>query len=217
MLLARRISSPVAGCHKPPASTPDLLDGSLMPTWLSLEASFRHTAPRKASGPDLIPPAICRLFSVQLTELFWPLLLKMVCRAAEPAGLKGGIMYHIHKGKPGAKQNCEAHRGILAQSCFSKVFHRSLRKLVVRHWVGHAMPLQLGGRAGCSAQFGHLCSRSLLSFAQCQGLSSALLFVDLAFAYYAVVRETILGQGCPTGRSRSWQVLWAWTVRTCKS
>ena len=108
---------------------------------------------------------------VQLTDLFWPLLLKTMCRAAEPAGLKGGILFHISKGKPGLQNTCDA---------LSKVFHRSLPGLAVRRWSRDALPLQLGGRAGCSAVFGHLCSRSLLSFARQRGLWAGLLFVDLA-------------------------------------
>ena len=128
-----------------------------------------------------------------MTELFWPLLLKSVCYAAEPAGMKGGVMFHISKGKPGSQQDCNAHRGILAQSCLSKVFHRSLRGLIVDHWSKHSLPLQLGGKKGGSATFGHLCSRSLLGYAKARGLSASLLFVDLQSAYYAVIRETILG------------------------
>ncbi|CAE7613083.1 CYB2, partial [Symbiodinium sp. KB8] len=150
---------------------------------------------RKASGPDLIPPSICRAFSFSLTELFWPLLLKSLCYAAEPAGMKGGVLFHIDKGKPGAKAECASHRGILAQSCLSKVLHRSLRGLVVDHWSRNSMPLQVGGKPGCSATFGHLCSRSVLNFAKTRGLSAGLLFVDLQSAYYAVIRETVLGGG----------------------
>ena len=177
------------------ADRPDILDAACMPSWLSLEASFRHSAPRKASGPDLLSPSICRAFSVPLTELFWPLLLKSICYASEPAGLKGGVLFHIDKGKPGARSECAAHRGILAQSCLSKVFHRSLRGLVVDHWCKNSMPLQVGGKSGCSAAFGHLCSRSVLSFAKSTGMSAGLLFVDLQSAYYAVIRETVLGGG----------------------
>ncbi|CAE7816687.1 unnamed protein product [Symbiodinium necroappetens] len=49
-----------------------------------------------------------------------------------------------------------------------QVFHRSLRGLVVDHWSKNSMPLQVGGKTG-------------------------LLFVDLQSAYYAVIRETVLG------------------------
>ena len=177
------------------ADRPDVLDVSSMPSWAALEAAFRHSAPRKAAGPDLIPPSICRAFSVQLTELFWPLLIKSICYSSEPVGMKGGVMFHINKGKPGSQSECAAHRGILAQSCLSKVFHRSLRGLIVGHWSKHSKPLQLGGKAGCSATFGHLCSRSLLYFAKAHNLSAGLLFVDLQSAYYAVIRETVLGGG----------------------
>ncbi|CAE7285354.1 unnamed protein product, partial [Symbiodinium necroappetens] len=177
------------------ADRPDVLEVADMPSWTALESAFRHSAPRKASGPDLLPPAICRSFSAPLTELFWPLLLKSVCYAAEPVGMKGGVMFHINKGKPGSQSDCAAHRGILAQSCLSKVFHRSLRGLVVNHWSRHSMPLQIGGKSGCSAAFGHLCSRSVLSFARASQKSAGLLFVDLQSAYYAVIRETVLGGG----------------------
>ena len=174
---------------------PDVLDADRLPTWLSLESAFRRSAPRKAAGPDLLPPSLCRTFSTQMAEAFWPLLLKSMCKVAEPAGLKGGILFHIDKGKPSNRRTCDSHRGILAQSCIAKAFHRSIRRLVVDFWEPRALPLQLGGRAGCSAVFGHLCSRSLLWFARAHQLSMGLVFVDLASAYYAVIRETVLGGG----------------------
>ncbi|OLQ11808.1 hypothetical protein AK812_SmicGene4365 [Symbiodinium microadriaticum] len=74
-------------------------------------------------------------------------------------------------------------------------FHRSLRGLLVRHWSRVALPLQIGGRAGCSASFGSLCSRAILAYARAQGLSAGLVFIDLSAAYYAVIRETLFGKG----------------------
>ncbi|CAE7265178.1 unnamed protein product, partial [Symbiodinium sp. CCMP2456] len=172
----------------------DVVDAAHMPTWLGLEAALRHTAGRKAAGPDLLPPMLCKRFSPQLTTLLWPLLLKTVCGAAEAAGLKGGTLHHIGKPSPKAPHTCDAHRGILVQSAVAKAFHRSLRGLVVQHWQTTALPLQIGGKSGCSASFGHLCSRALLYFARSQGLSAALIFIDLSSAYYAVIRETLFGK-----------------------
>ncbi|CAE7751182.1 unnamed protein product [Symbiodinium microadriaticum] len=160
----------VSRCRSAPCELEDqvAITADQLPSWFALEAALRHSAPRKSVGPDLLPPSICRYFSPQLTELFWPLLLKTVCRAREPAGLKGGVLFHIDKGKPG---------------------------LIMNHWSAHALPLQLGGRPGLSSTFGHLASRSVLSFARRNQLSAGLIFVDLASAYYAVIRETILGKG----------------------
>ncbi|OLP95584.1 hypothetical protein AK812_SmicGene22279 [Symbiodinium microadriaticum] len=76
-----------------------------------------------------------------------------------------------------------------------EAFHRSLRGLLVRHWSRSALPLQIGGRAGCSAFFGSLCSRAMLAYARAQGLSAGLIFIDLSSAYYAVIRETLFGKG----------------------
>ena len=173
----------------------DCIDVADMPAWLDLEASFRHMSGRKAAGPDLLPPMLCRRFSPQLTTVFWPLLLKTLCRTSEAAGMKGGVLHHIGKPQPKAPHTCDAHRGILVQSAFSKAFHRSLRGLLVRHWSRVALPLQIGGRAGCSASFGSLCSRAILAYARAQGLSAGLVFIDLSAAYYAVIRETLFGKG----------------------
>ena len=179
--------------HEAFEGTDDVLANDL-PTWLDLEAAFRRTAAHKAAGPDCLPPMLCRRFGPQLTEVFWPLLLKTMCRASEPAGMKGGILHHIGKPNPKSRFTCDAQRGILVQSPLSKVFHRTLRGLIVRHWRKFALPLQIGGRSGCSASFGSLCSRAVLAVARQRGLSSALLFIDLSSAYYAVIRETLLGR-----------------------
>ena len=56
-----------------------------------LEATFRQFAPRKAAGPDRLPPDLGRLFSCNVAELFWPVLLKSVLQSAEAVGYKGSI------------------------------------------------------------------------------------------------------------------------------
>ena len=57
----------------------DQIDAADLPAWIDLEASFRRMSGRKAAGPDLLPPMLCRRFSPQLTTVFWPLLLKTMC------------------------------------------------------------------------------------------------------------------------------------------
>ena len=176
----------------------DTVDAGLVPTWAQLQNAFKATSPHKACGPDLLPPAICTLFSQRLTEVFWPVMLKAVLRSNEALGLKGGLMHRI--AKPSAVANTTAgYRGILVQSCLSKVLHRAVRHMAVEHWGRHMLPLQIGGRKGCPASFGHFCSRAFLHMAKAQGRSAAVLFVDIAAAYYGVIREAILGS-CASGR-----------------
>ncbi|CAE7207675.1 unnamed protein product, partial [Symbiodinium sp. KB8] len=170
----------------------DLVDSSLVPTWARLQSAFKATAPHKACGPDMLPPVLCTLFSQNLTEVFWPIMLKAVLRANEAVGLKGGLLHRI--AKPNAIANTTAgYRGILVQSCLSKVLHRAVRHMAVQHWDQHILPLQIGGRRGCPAAFGHFCSRAFLAMTRAKGQSAAILFVDIAAAYYGVIREAVLG------------------------
>ncbi|CAE7762507.1 unnamed protein product [Symbiodinium microadriaticum] len=112
-----------------------------------------------------------------VADLLWPLLLKTIFQSAEPAGLKGG------------------YRGILVQSGIAKAIHRSARPLAVQHWLPFASDCQLGGRKGCSAYMGHFLSRGMMHYARVRGLSCAVMFLDLASAYYGVIRETVVGSG----------------------
>ena len=168
-----------------------------VPAWGHLQAAFKHTSPYKACGPDLLPPAICSVFAQRMTEVFWPVMLKAVLRSNEPVGLKGGVMHKIPK--PSAVEGTTAgFRGILVQSCLSKALHRATRHLAVSHWDQAVLPLQIGGRKGCPATFGHFCTRAFLSYARGANKSAAVVFVDIAAAYYGVIREAILGANAHT-------------------
>ena len=69
----------------------------VIPSFLQLEATLKATPARKAAGPDRIPPDICRLYSHNVTELLWPVLLKSVLFAAEAAGHKGSVLHRLPK------------------------------------------------------------------------------------------------------------------------
>ena len=104
-------------------------------------------------------------------------------------------MHAISKPNAPDARSCASKRGILVQSCIAKALHRAFRGQFVSHWCRHSLPLQVGGKVGCSANFGHLVSRAVLHFARVQHMSAGLLFLDLASAYYAVIRETVVGGG----------------------
>eukprot|EP00439_Symbiodinium_sp_Y106_P063226 s3353_g9.t1 len=166
-----------------------------MPDFCDVMMAFRNVNPKRAAGQDCIPPAICRRFACQMSVLVWPVLLKSLMYNAEPLGLKGGVLYHIDKASASDKLSCQSQRGILAQSAIAKVLHKSLRRLVLKEIAKHTDGLHLGGRPGASFVFGSFCSRTFLDYAKQAGLSSAILFTDLIDAYYAVVREAVLGEG----------------------
>ncbi|CAE7719234.1 unnamed protein product, partial [Symbiodinium sp. CCMP2456] len=156
------------------AATParETLDCGLIPSLVALRDAFRNVSAMKATGPDGLPPALCARFPTSLATVFWPVLLKTLCYGSEPVGFKGGI---------------------LVQSSLEKVLHKVLRPVATAELNRRALPLQIGGRAGLSHGIGFYCTRLFLDFAQQRNLSAGILFCDLAAAYYAIVRETLVG------------------------
>ena len=63
---------------------------------------------------------------------------------------------------------------------------------------GRAPPLMIGGRKGLSYAMGFFCTRAFLEFSRRRSVPAAILFVDISSAYYAVVRELIVGGNLST-------------------
>ncbi|CAE7900019.1 unnamed protein product, partial [Symbiodinium necroappetens] len=172
----------------------DHLCAEEIPDLVQLAQHFRSVNPQKASGPDGLPPAICRRFSCQMAVLFYPILLKTMIYAAEPIGLKGGTLFRIPK--PGAPDPAalSSHRAILVQSVLEKVLHKAVRPMTVREWDRTAPALMIGGRKGLSYMIGFFCTRAFLAYTRRRSIPAAILFTDISSAYYSVVRELITGQ-----------------------
>ncbi|CAE7540367.1 unnamed protein product [Symbiodinium sp. CCMP2592] len=126
----------------PPAESLQVDD---MPDLLQVLEAFRQVNPHKAAGQDCIPPALCKQCPGQLAVLFWPIVLKAMIHSSEPVGLKGGVLFHIDKPGVPDKLSLQSQRGILAQSIFEKILHKTLRRLVVGERVREAV---VGGGLG---------------------------------------------------------------------
>ena len=163
--------------------------GDQLPTLQELEEAFRGVQGRKASGPDRVPPDVC----APLAIVFWPVLLKTLLYTAEAAGCKGVTLHHIPKGK-GDLADCSASRAITVQSCFSKALQRAIRPLLVSKVEEQAPAMMWGGRCGQSALFGCFAVRSFMRASRRDGASVATIFFDIASAYYAVIRELLVGK-----------------------
>ena len=174
-----------------------LISSSELPSLVDMVDAFKAVQGGRASGPDLIPPEIWRLFSFELATCWWPVALKAFCQGCEPAGLKGGMQCRLQK-PTGDRTLCASSRAILLQPAVAKAFHRATRKLISTRFEQTALDFQIGGRRNFSATFGSLCSRSFLRFGSKYACSCSITFVDLAAAYYAVIRELLFGRDAST-------------------
>ncbi|CAE7234995.1 unnamed protein product, partial [Symbiodinium sp. CCMP2592] len=164
-----------------------------IPSFGELVAALRQMQPHRAGGPDMLPPALCARFAVPVVALLWPLLLKGAFFSTESIGFKGGTLHHIAKASSGASTLASAQRGILLQPVLGKALHRAFRRLPAERFEECAAPLQIGGRRGLSYELGHFITRNFLSAARHRGVSAAIVFSDIAAAYYSVLREVIIG------------------------
>ena len=174
------------------------VSASEVPSFGDLVRALKGMQPFRAAGPDLVPPSLCARFALPVARLLWPVLLKGALMATESIGMKGGTLHHIAKASSHNSSFASAQRGILLQPVFSKAIHKTLRGLPAALFEGRALDLQIGGRKGLSYEFGHFMSRNFLLYAKASGRSAALVFSDLAAAYYAVVREVITGAASST-------------------
>ncbi|CAE7356997.1 unnamed protein product [Symbiodinium microadriaticum] len=113
---------------------------------------------------------------------------------ASGGSVLGSSASHVTMGSLASKTSFFGNpQGILVQPVFGKAIHRAFRRLPAEVFERQAAPLQIGGRRGMTYAFGTFLSRNFLHFAQTNGLSAGLIFSDLAAAYYAVVREAVVG------------------------
>ncbi|OLP90989.1 hypothetical protein AK812_SmicGene27377 [Symbiodinium microadriaticum] len=157
---------------------PSPLDTTGIPGIADLRRVMLATKLGKAPGPDGIPGAILKQHAQILAPGLYPLLLRK-----------------------GSKKEANMYRQILLISNLAKCMHQSLRPMLRDHFVRHTPELQLGGKPGCNVVYGAHVTRSFLRWQRQIRGSCFILFMDIASAYYSVVRELVAKHGNTTGHS----------------
>lgn len=157
------------------------------PTLLELERSFRRIKRAKAPGHDGLKSDLCNLAPVQMSQLFFPILAKMVFQMEEPLQSKGGVMIAAFKG--GRHDHIDNFRGLLLSSHAGKAVRRTIRQQLQAHYSRTAPQLHISIRAGGSVSQASHALRAYQSIAKQRCWSAGTLFLDVKSAYYRVVRQ----------------------------
>ena len=167
-----------------------------LPSVIQLEDAFRMTTAGKATGDDPIPSALFHHSAASLAHLYHDLLLKEFVWQTEPLDCKGGPIAII----PKCLSPCTAkqYRGILLLGNMAKRTHAVLRQQIMKHLSAARAPGQLGGFRGQQVCFGSQALRLFSRLADQRGVSSAILFLDLASAFHHLVRELVTGVSSST-------------------
>ena len=124
---------------------------------------------------------------VAATQLV-PLIMKCVMHQFEPLSWKGGTLVPLFKGK--GRVDCpKAYRSIFISDTTAKAFHSCLRSRLLKTWERVMCSLQFGGRPGYGTDVAHHYAHAFLSWSRHVATPSALIFLDLAAAFYSVLRQ----------------------------
>eukprot|EP00435_Cladocopium_sp_Y103_P061146 s257_g22.t1 len=167
------------------------LDVSQLPTLAHLEASYRHVANNKATGPDQIPSEVCHNCPAALARHTFALLLKGLCHGQEALLHKGGRLVPLWKGKL-SQQLCEAYRSILISSHIAKSLHRVLRLHQASIYELYLQRQQIGGQRKAPVTYGVHAARAYHRAQKSRKRPSAFIFLDLREAFYRVLRPLAL-------------------------
>ena len=183
---------PPAG-HDAPAA-PHPADIRQVPSLSFVQRTLAATKAGKAPGMDTLPPELLKAFPAQLAPHILPLLLKQVWRGEEAVGFKGGATVFFHK-KRRPQDECGSYRAILLMSSLAKTCHQCLRPALKEVFTRHTSSLQMGGRPGCSVTFGSHLLRAVTAYYSALGISSCVLFADIASAFYCTVTQLVADSG----------------------
>ena len=154
--------------------------------------AFRRVPRKKASGLDQLPSELCGACPCELARQNYGALLKFCLHGQESLWHKGGILYPAHKGK-GPLSDPKAYRSLLVSSHVGKALHRTIRQTQAGLLESYMMRSQLGGKRHVPVTLGLHEARAYLRAAAAKGRSAILLMVDLAEAFYRVLRPLALG------------------------
>ena len=162
-----------------------------IPTAFELEAQLRRAASNKACRPDGIPGELLHASCSQLAHHLWPLLMKVTARVQEPIQYKGGHLIALFK-RTGSPLACSSYRAILVSSPLGKSMHNVFRARLVPHLQSAATPLQYSAQGGAMVAMAAQTIRLAQGRAKRSGHSDYVLFLDIASAYYTLLRQHAL-------------------------
>ncbi len=166
-----------------------------LPSLQEVENEFRATTAYRSTGFDPVPSGLFHVCAASMARAHYDVILKQFLWQAEPVQNKGGPLIVIPK-RPHATE-VGHYRGIMLLPSAAKRVHAILRKRAMNLLSPLRPQGQLGGFPKQQVGFGSQPLRVYGRIMDCKGLTSGVLFVDLANAFHRLVRELVTGLTVP--------------------
>ena len=159
----------------------------------ALAQGFSALKVRKAAGPSGLPAELYRADPVGAAALHAPIVYKAQLRGSLPTLWTGGLAHAIPKPQKHPSQ-LDAWRSILLCEPAIKAIGTALRTPLLQALESLRTPGQGGSRPKAPLQVPMATARGFMNFLKDSGACGALIFVDGRNAFYATVRERLLGR-----------------------
>ena len=162
-----------------------------LPSLFELEDEIRRTTPGRATGFDPLPSVLYHQAASPLAALHFGMTMKSFLWQSEPVCNKGGLLTVIPK-KPQASQP-KHFRGIMLLPTMAKRTHALVRRKILQYLEPERCPGQIGGMPSQQVQYGSHALRTFCGTMDALGVSTGIVFVDLATAFHKLIREMVSG------------------------
>ena len=163
-----------------------------IPSLQQIEYYCRQTRSGKGYFIDGVPGDLLHQAPVQMARLMYPLFVKALTQIREPIIHKGGRLVPSYK--RGDPSQCQSYRSLFVSSPIGKLLHAYYRAELVKVF-DDKLPMQIGGLPGMATTQAAL-SLSLYHKKWLRhGHGVAVLFIDVANAFYRLVREHFVRSG----------------------
>ena len=163
------------------------VDTNFIPSLAQISRKLQKLKRGKAPGPDQIVPALLKAGGPLMARHLASLFAKVALWSSEPLQWKTGILVALFK--KGNHRDPSNYRSIYISDHIAKLYHSCVRDHLGALYDTQALDTQMGGRTGKGTDMAHHILQSFQVATQQANVSSAVFFLDLHSAFYAVIRQ----------------------------
>ena len=202
VLSAVIVSSPYDACAAPDLSQNCAGGGVLdwVPSVTDVANILWSVDGSKALGPDGISARVLKAGGWVLLKHLHDIISASISQCRFPVPWRGRRLVNLHK--KGDPKDCNNWRGLYVGDHAGKILSSVLAQQVLPSYVKFVGACQFGATPKMGVTLASHTLRSFLDVTRMQGLSSAVLYLDLSKAFDLAIREAILGmpEGLPEHR-----------------
>ena len=169
------------------------IDARFIPSLAQIGRKLQRLKRGKAPGPDQIVPSLLKAGGPIIARHLASLFAKVALWSSEPLQWKTGILVALFK--KGSHRDPSNYRSIYISDHIAKIYHSCVRDHLGELYEENALDTQMGGRKGKGTDMAHHILQTFQAATKQANISSAVFFLDLHSAFYAVLRQFLFDTG----------------------